>query len=114
MRRLARVLIVACALLPMVGSLPPVGAQTPVAGLLWRPCSAPITSSATPEDNPGPLPPGLQCATLSVPLDYSQPQGEQITIGLNRLPALNPEQRIGSLVFNPGGPGGAATKIVAL
>ena len=56
----------------------------------------------------------MECASLSVPLDYTQPNGERITIGLNRLPALDPEQRIGSLVFNPGGPGGAATEIVAL
>ena len=51
---------------------------------------------------------------MSVSLDYTQPNGERITIGMNRLPALDPEQRIGSLVFNPGGPGGAATEIVAL
>ena len=114
MRHLARVLMVACALILMVGSLPPAGAQTPVAGLLWSPCASSFATSATPEANPTDFPPGLQCATLSVPLDYSQPQGEQITIGLNRLPALDPQQRIGSLVFNPGGPGGAATEIIAL
>src|SRR5215210_2523682 len=114
MRRLARVLIVACAFIPMIGNLPPAGAQTPVAGLVWIPCAAPFVTSATPVVDPAQFPPGLQCATLSVPLDYRQPEGEQITIGLNRLPALDPEQRIGSLVFNPGGPGGAATEIIAL
>ena len=51
---------------------------------------------------------GLECATLRVPLDYADPDGEQITIGLNRLPARDPAKRIGSLIFNPGGPGGAA------
>ena len=38
MRRLARTLIVACALIPLVGSVLPAGAQTPVTGLLWSPC----------------------------------------------------------------------------
>src|SRR5215207_2417061 len=114
MRRLARALIVICALIPMVGSVLPAGARTHVLGLLWSPCSAPFATSATPPADPTDFPPGLECATLSVPLDYSQPEGEQITIGLNRLPALDREQRIGSLVFNPGGPGGAATEIIAL
>src|SRR5215216_7895235 len=113
MRRLARVLIVACALIPMIGSLPAVGAQTPVTGLVWSPCPAPFATSATPVVDPAEFPPGLECVTLSVPLDYSQPQGEQISIGLNRLPALDSEQRIGNLVFNPGGPGSAATDIIA-
>ena len=48
MRRLARVLIIACALIPMTGSLPPAGAQTPVTELVWSPCAAPFATSATP------------------------------------------------------------------
>jgi pimeloyl-ACP methyl ester carboxylesterase len=98
----------------MIASLPPAGAQTPMTELLWSPCPAPLATTATPVVDPAKFPPGLQCATLPVPLDYRQPEGEQITIGLNRLPAFDPEQRIGSLVFNPGGPGGAATDIIAL
>jgi pimeloyl-ACP methyl ester carboxylesterase len=114
MPRLARVLIVACALIPMIASLPPAGAQTPMMGLVWSPCATPFATTATPVVDPAKFPPGLQCATLSVPLDYRQPEGEQIAIGLNRLAALDPKQRIGSLVFNPGGPGGATTDINAL
>ena len=52
---------------------------------------------------------GLQCASLRVPLDYGKPHGAQITIGLNRLRALDRKRRVGSLIYNPGGPGGAAT-----
>jgi pimeloyl-ACP methyl ester carboxylesterase len=69
-----------------------------------------MTGTATPEAL---LDSGLECATLPVPLDYDDPDGEQITIGLNRLPARDPAQRIGSLIFNPGGPGGAGSQIVA-
>jgi pimeloyl-ACP methyl ester carboxylesterase len=52
---------------------------------------------------------GLQCASLRVPLAYAKPRGAQITIGLNRLPALDRRRRVGSLIYNPGGPGGPAT-----
>jgi pimeloyl-ACP methyl ester carboxylesterase len=42
-----------------------------------------------------------------VPLDYSRPQGTAIQIAVERHPAEVPSQRIGSLVINPGGPGGS-------
>ncbi|MDX6202467.1 MAG: hypothetical protein QOJ83_1967 [Frankiales bacterium] len=49
---------------------------------------------------------GYQCATVRVPLDYRQPTGRTITIGIDRLPASG-SHRLGSLVINPGGPGGS-------
>ena len=49
----------------------------------------------------------LECATLPVPLDHEDPDGETIDIALARVPATDPDERIGSLVFNPGGPGGS-------
>ncbi|MEU0571316.1 alpha/beta hydrolase [Nonomuraea sp. NPDC005983] len=48
---------------------------------------------------------GFQCAKLKVPLDYAKPAGERIELALIRLPATG--QRIGSIVLNPGGPGGS-------
>jgi pimeloyl-ACP methyl ester carboxylesterase len=48
---------------------------------------------------------GFQCATLTVPVDWSRPTGEQVGIALTRLPAASPDQRLGSLVVNYGGPG---------
>lgn len=51
----------------------------------------------------------LQCAALTVPVDYSRPDGEQVALAVARLPATKPRQRIGSLVFNFGGPGDAGT-----
>jgi pimeloyl-ACP methyl ester carboxylesterase len=47
---------------------------------------------------------GLQCATMTVPLDYADPDGPTIAIAVARLPALNGSAR-GSIVVNPGGPG---------
>ena len=49
----------------------------------------------------------FQCAQLRVPLDYSQPGGGVISLALVRLPASDPQHRIGSLLINPGGPGGS-------
>lgn len=48
---------------------------------------------------------GLDCATITVPLDHENPDGPTIDIALLRRPARDPESRIGSLVVNPGGPG---------
>ena len=50
----------------------------------------------------------FDCATIRVPLDYRQPKGRMIELSVIRLKAANPV-RIGSLFFNPGGPGGAGT-----
>jgi pimeloyl-ACP methyl ester carboxylesterase len=44
---------------------------------------------------------------VSVPLDYDQPQLGTIQIAVARRPATDPAARIGSLVINPGGPGGS-------
>ncbi|WP_370643838.1 alpha/beta hydrolase [Amycolatopsis sp. DSM 110486] len=48
---------------------------------------------------------GIQCARLTVPLDYDKPDGQTITLGVLRHKASEPDDRIGSLVVNPGGPG---------
>ena len=47
----------------------------------------------------------VQCARLTVPLDYAKPDGTTITLGLLRHKATDAGDRIGSLVINPGGPG---------
>lgn len=50
---------------------------------------------------------GAECARLRVPVDYDAPQGETIELAVIRVPAKRPSSRIGSLVVNPGGPGGS-------
>ena len=52
---------------------------------------------------------GGECATATVPLDSTKPGGEQVDVALFRLPARVPDQRIGVLVWNPGGPGDPGT-----
>jgi len=46
-----------------------------------------------------------QCATMKVPLDYAQPGGKTIDLKLLKVPASG--NKVGSLVVNPGGPGGS-------
>jgi pimeloyl-ACP methyl ester carboxylesterase len=46
-----------------------------------------------------------ECATLAVPLDDTVADSATIDVALLRVPARDPERRIGSLLVNPGGPG---------
>lgn len=49
----------------------------------------------------------LQCARVTVPLDYAKPDGETVSVAVLRRPADDAANRIGSLLVNPGGPGGS-------
>jgi pimeloyl-ACP methyl ester carboxylesterase len=49
---------------------------------------------------------GFECAKVTVPLDYAEPEGETIQLSVIRLRASR-NDRIGSIVLNPGGPGGS-------
>ncbi|MBT2402226.1 MULTISPECIES: alpha/beta hydrolase [unclassified Streptomyces] len=52
--------------------------------------------------------PGFQCATMKAPLDYAKPaSGQDIDLAVARRQATGPGKRLGSLVVNPGGPGGS-------
>ena len=73
--------------------LEPVTTLPDVAPIEWGPC---IT-----QDEP------WQCGEIEVPLDYRAKESAAISIAVTRLPAAVPSQRIGSLVLNPGGPGGS-------
>ncbi|MFF7210692.1 alpha/beta hydrolase [Streptomyces sp. NPDC008238] len=53
--------------------------------------------------------PGFQCATVSVPLDYSRPEAGDITLTAARVRATgDAAAHVGSLQINPGGPGESA------
>ncbi|KAI1384539.1 alpha/beta-hydrolase [Hypoxylon trugodes] len=67
----------------------------------WGPCSDQFPSNLT-------------CATYTVPLDWSDPNGnETIELGMVRAEAKDKDNRIGYLFVNPGGPGGQATSLLA-
>lgn len=54
----------------------------------------------------------LECAKVRVPLDWGHPGGRKITLAVIRHLASRPEERIGSLFFNPGGPGNSGVSFV--
>ena len=73
---------------------------------------APNTGPLVPELDWKPCEPGWECATARVPRDYARPDGPKIELALTRRPATDRKNRIGSLFFNPGGPGGSGVDFV--
>ncbi|MEV0201497.1 alpha/beta hydrolase [Nonomuraea sp. NPDC050691] len=73
------------------------GASSGAAAVAWAPCA---------ED------PAVECGTLTVPVDWSRPAGGTIELALARRKATDPSARIGSVVINPGGPGGSGVTAV--
>ena len=61
----------------------------------WAPCK-----SANPLVQ---IPPDAECGKLSVPVDYTKPDGDVAQLAMIRFKATG--EKIGSLVINPGGPG---------
>ena len=61
--------------------------------LSWRSCGAP----------------DFDCASMKVPLDYAHPDSaDDLHLAVARKKADGPGQRLGSMLVNPGGPGGSA------
>ncbi|WP_369777889.1 alpha/beta hydrolase [Streptomyces sp. R33] len=82
---------------------PEAGGTPGAAPLKWGECEAPTVA-----EGGGQAPPkDWECATLHVPLDYAKPEGETIPLALIRAKARDKGKRLGSLVFNFGGPGGS-------
>ncbi|MGW2170551.1 alpha/beta hydrolase [Streptomyces sp. NPDC001705] len=84
---------------PATASLAPLPKATPAElspyyeqKLGWRDCGVP----------------GFQCATMKAPLDYAQPADGDVRLAVARKKATGPGKRLGSLLVNPGGPGGSA------
>jgi pimeloyl-ACP methyl ester carboxylesterase len=77
--------------------------------LSWKDCPAPSPSEGG-GSAPSPLPDGdpWQCATMKAPLDWDDPEGDTIDLALIRARTSGDKsRRIGSLIFNFGGPGGS-------
>lgn len=94
-RALARSLraVVIPVLIVMYGVAPAQGRDTHPPRIRWAAC---------PEDD------RVQCGTMRVPVDWTQPYGPATELTIARRPATDPARRIGALLVNPGGPGGSA------
>lgn len=54
----------------------------------------------------------LDCATVSVPLDWSRPDQDMIELAVIRHSASRADQRVGTIFVNPGGPGDTGVGLV--
>lgn len=64
-----------------------------------------ITWTACPDDIPKlPVDPVVECGKLRLPVDWAQPRGATFELQVARRPARKQPQRVGTLVFGPGGP----------
>ncbi|MER6087147.1 alpha/beta hydrolase [Streptomyces bluensis] len=101
--------VLLCPLLAGCGGDDPKDPDLTAQKLSWKDCPAP----SAPEGGgaaPSPLPNGgrWQCATMKAPRDWSDPKAGTIDVALIRVRASGGKsQRIGSLIFNFGGPGGS-------
>ncbi|MFI9357772.1 alpha/beta hydrolase [Streptomyces lydicus] len=70
----------------------------------WTACGTDVTPKAVP---------GAECGWVKVPVDYAAPDGETVKLRVSRVQAKDHSHRLGSLLFNPGGPGAGGAADVA-
>ena len=98
MRTLTRSLAAALTAVAMLGISPvaPAAAVTPTQPITWDYCPDQVTD------------PTAECGWIDVPMQHSDPEGPEISVGFVRIPAAEESARRGTLFGNPGGPGGDA------
>lgn len=80
----------------VVDGVAKIAVPRPGSPVQWMPCGGGSGENS-------PIPTGAECGKLSVPVNYSKPDGDVARIAMIKFPATG--KRIGSLVINPGGPG---------
>lgn len=110
-------LLTACSGSP--SSSGPATTTTAGAGAATTSTTAAATTTSTTVVLPPPTPVrwqrcggGLDCATVTVPVDYLDPGSGTLALALVRRPARDPSRRIGTLLMNPGGPGASGVRRV--
>src|SRR5690349_19646420 len=81
-----------------------IAAPRPGTPIQWGPCKAASSQETR-------IPAGAECGKLSVPVDYSKPDGDVAQLAMIRIKATG--HKIGSLVVNPGGPGESGVESAA-
>jgi pimeloyl-ACP methyl ester carboxylesterase len=98
----ALVLVAGCS--KVVDGRAVISAPRPGTPIQWAPCKAASSDETR-------MPSGAECGMLSVPVDYSRPDGDVAQIAMIRFKATG--KKIGSLVVNPGGPGESGVEAAA-
>ncbi|WP_238014126.1 alpha/beta hydrolase [Dactylosporangium sp. AC04546] len=96
---------VALAVAPASSALAaPASAEAGAATIPWGQCASPGLQRR-----------GAECGLLSVPLDYSKPNGKKIQIAVSRIKAkVAAKDYQGVMLVNPGGPGGSGLTLSVL
>ncbi|MFF4414376.1 hypothetical protein ACFYY8_17760 [Streptosporangium sp. NPDC001559] len=81
----------------VIALLLPIPTGVAASAIAWSPC----------QDDPG-----FDCGTVSVPIDWNRRNGPRVDLALARHRATDPAARVGSLLINPGGPGGSGVDFV--
>src|SRR2546430_855744 len=72
-------------------------------GVAWESCDKKFSKKFSKQ---------LQCARVSVPLNWHRPDGKQIQLAIIRLLGSDQKHLIGSMFVNPGGPGESGVDLV--
>ena len=105
--RLARLILTAGTILALALSSLPAHAEADPVGLVPA-AAAPAVPALTWAACGG----GFECATAPVPLDYRRPDGRKIPLAVIRRQVTDPARREGTLLLQPGGPGGSGINFV--
>ncbi|MEV5716274.1 alpha/beta hydrolase [Amycolatopsis mediterranei] len=90
-------LVTAAAVVAVSGSLLAATPASAAESVDWQPCADA---------------PGVDCAAVTVPVDWAHPDRGTTSVALARRKATDPQARIGSVLMDPGGPGGSGTEQV--
>ncbi|MET0494579.1 MAG: alpha/beta hydrolase [Actinoplanes sp.] len=74
------------------------GAGAPPPLIDWEPCAGA---------------PAASCATLTLPVDWDDPDGETFGLAIAKLATPHQDTKVGTLIFGPGGPGDSGVSRVA-
>lgn len=85
-------------------SVPALPARFTQQKIQWAACGADVTPKAVP---------GVECGWVTVPVDYAAPDGKTVKLRVSRVRAKDHSHRLGSLLYNPGGPGAGGAADVA-
>ena len=89
------------------GRLVTVAAMVALAGTVFTGVPANAEGQAGIDWKPCPDVEGVDCGAVTVPVDWAHPGRGTVQIALARRKATDPAARIGSILMNPGGPGGS-------
>ena len=104
LRTAASAVVALCLIAGSVGTSSAIAAGQPAPeapGMAWTSCDPPDSQGHH-----------FECAKVAVPLDWNRPNGTKIELAVIRYLASRPNQRIGSMFVNPGGPGDSGVQLV--